>query len=199
MKCFGLGACLGAGDLQHRFCFVAIATDANRVRRSGALDPEGPGRGSGTSRHPLRAVALVERGAARSVRIPDAARPPGRRPRRAVPCRRSRHCTAHKFGRSGCRRARSAAWPSGASSAESARSFFSPPENPSSNPTHPTQAMFSMGWLGFEPDTKGSCVGLDFGEKSFVFNVVPGVPGSEAGFRASEKSDAVSASVAGGR
>ena len=62
MKCFGLGACLGAGDLQHRFCFVAIATDANRVRRSGALDPEGPGRGSGISRHPLRTAALVERG-----------------------------------------------------------------------------------------------------------------------------------------
>jgi hypothetical protein len=44
--------------------------------------------------------------------------------------------------------------------------------------------MFSIGWAGFEPGTEGSCSGFDFGEKSFVFNVVPGVPGSEAGFRA---------------
>ena len=60
MQRFALAARLRADDPQHLFPVVLATEDASGVRPSGALDPEGPGRGGGINRHPLRAVALVE-------------------------------------------------------------------------------------------------------------------------------------------
>ena len=91
-------------------------------------------------------------------------------------------CTARRFGRWGCLR--------GVRGGIGAIRF-SRPRKPLFKPDTPGHKQCFQ-WVGriLNPTQKGLVSGFDSGEKSFVFNVVSGVSGSEAGFRAPEKSDA---------